>query len=119
MSLSPARTHYQRTPLGNNGPQSFPDSFSLYDRGVITITEIEIRFFTCLTQVAHESQLTALCRHVPTEIQEHLSVKLSALAETDYYQRWFAMGDIRSTEQIHQDALDHQAALKQWGRISF
>jgi hypothetical protein len=95
-------------------PRPFRDYLSEYNSGRITLTELELKFFSCVAAVPHETELTQLCTDLPPDIKDHLATQLSDLAVTDYYRRWFAIGDIRNKDQIHQDALDRQTALKKW-----
>jgi hypothetical protein len=85
--------------------------FSLRDRGMITDTEVSSAFIELLTDAADDKSALSLCTGLPVWFEKVLSESLEDMSKTKFYRRSFGIGDSRTPEEVHRDALRQQELL--------
>ena len=86
--------------------------FASYGQGSITKTEGHLRIVALMQDVGDEEIACELCDDAPDWFRHSFRDWIIDLSKKDYYARWFAMGDTRSTEQVEADARQQQVFLK-------
>jgi hypothetical protein len=86
--------------------------FSLYDRGLVTVSELDRGFVGLLIDAKNDDDALALCKELPVWFRSEFTSYLTDLANHDYRFRWFGIGDTRSQEQIEADTARHQEFLR-------
>lgn len=84
---------------------------SLRDRGVITDAELANAFFRLLADAPDDHSALCLCENLPLWCRGLLCNALEDLSTTGFYRRSFGVGDSRSPEEVHRDALLQQELL--------
>ena len=84
---------------------------SLYSRGLITRDEFSMEVLVTLATDQHHDPASMLQR-VPADVQQAILDTMSKLAAKDYYWVLFLIGDTRTPQQKHEDALRLQPMLR-------
>ena len=81
------------------------------DRGILTDAETSNGFIHLLTDAPDDESALNLCVCLPTWFCEVLSKSLDELSTMKFYRREFLIGDSRTPEEVHGDALWQQELL--------
>jgi hypothetical protein len=65
-----------------------------------------------LVEAENDNVRLQLCTDLPEWFRVAFIEQLEDLAETDFYRRSFGIGDTRTEEQVHRDALRQQELLR-------
>jgi hypothetical protein len=85
--------------------------FSLRNRGVITDAEVSNAFIQLLTDAPDDESALSICTCLPRWFGNVFSELLKDLSETKFYRRSYGIGDSRTSEGVHRDALRQQEML--------
>ena len=86
--------------------------FSLYDRGLLTASEVNNGFVELMLDAPTADAALALCDGLPDWFRDNFRAWFAELADRDFAYRWFGIGDTRTPEEVEADARRHQAFLK-------
>ncbi len=85
----------------------------MYDRGLLTAHEFVNQLFDlCAESNASNQDIAAAFGVVPDEMMHTLQAELHELANGDFYRRSFGIGDSRTEDEVHADALARQPVLR-------
>lgn len=85
--------------------------FSKYDKGILTKSEVVLSFVDLLADAPNDESAVQLCIDLPSWFSVAFRDAINAMAQTDFYARTFGIGDMRTSEEVHQDALRRQTIL--------
>ena len=85
--------------------------FSARDRGIITDAETAQAFIDLLSDASDDDSALNLCVDLPAWFRDVLIESLDDLSKTEFYRRSFGIGDSRTPEEVHRDALRQQELL--------
>ena len=82
-----------------------------YDRGILASTECANGLLDLMGQAPDDATALALCETLPIWLSDAFRQLLNDYQTTDFYRRSFGIGDTRTNNQIHDDALRQQETL--------
>lgn len=85
---------------------------SRYDRGAVTETECTIALIELMLDAENDATCVELCSDLPEWFRKAFLVRLESLEKMDFYCRSFGIGDMRTEQQVHADALRQQELLR-------
>jgi hypothetical protein len=84
----------------------------LYERGLTTASECSNALLSLLVESPNDEICLELCAGLPGWYRTAFLTLLDDFATSDYYRRSFGIGDARTEEQVHHDALHQQELLR-------
>jgi len=84
---------------------------SMRVRGFITDSEVADAFIRLLSDAPDDESALNLCEGLPDWFREVFGQSLEELSAMNYYRRSFGIGDSRTSDEVHRDALRQQKLL--------
>ena len=84
----------------------------MYERGMITAVDFQIRLVELMLEAGDDGVCLELCSNLPEALRREFWTWLVNLDVMDYYCRTFAIGDVKSSDQIHAEAAERQGLLR-------
>lgn len=86
--------------------------FSGYERGIVTASEFTNALIELMLDAENDETCLDLCSDLPEWSRKAFLDRLEALEKMDFYCRSFGIGDMRTEQQVHSDALRQQELLR-------
>ena len=83
-----------------------------YDRGIMTANECAMALVDLMIDADDDQTRLALLAELPDWYRIAFLKRIDAMEQTDFYCRSFGIGDPRTPEQVHNDALRQQELLR-------
>lgn len=83
-----------------------------FDRGIVTASEGSQALLSLLVDAPDDGTCMKLCTELPEWLRASFLDLLDDYETTDYYRRSFGIGDTRTKDEVHADALDQQEMLR-------